>query len=590
MPTGLQGWYDYQSNGASPTWIRVNPDDPNDIHTVYMLSSDGSVFDQISPTRRVGYSHSTDGGKTWSPTLDISGLNSRLGFPYLQLTDIGLGLEPMIATHGDPDGAGVRTMFHAGIAAGGLAQLFTMKRPTAGGRTGDDGAGVIWPAFVSLKDNSKEQLTLGSLSNRTGEAPAPLQIANADLEGGIVPPWRDLNIDSLIVAASGGRYIIDRAPSGKIGIAFHQTLDFGTPDVGNFFSTIRLTESTDNGATWTEPEIIFIRTDGEQDTIVPRSNLDFAYMGEDPHIVFGTTTNNLFVNWTLHHWSRSTGVAVPIATTNLDSLRGAETYFAPFTQPGDIVGLCYPTISLGDDGQHVVVAYMAHGQRVINPDPTARTLELIRSEDGFNYLRVWVVGSTDGGQTWGANHVFQDWAGDEGTDSASIEYPSLDETCRVDPETGDVTVDMVFQARRKPGMYAFIVEDVGGGVTATRGPIEECFQYHKRASLTPDMFQSSLSVDDDKGSSRSYDARIKCYPNPASNSASILFTTPRNGLVTVKIYDALGRAVMTVVDNERLYAASHLREVALSDLPAGTYRVVVSQGDASSSQSLNVVH
>ena len=84
--------------------------------------------------------------------------------------------------------------------------------------------------------------------------------------------------------------------------------------------------------------------------------------------------------------------------------------------------------------------------------------------------------------------------------------------------------------------------------------------------------------------------RSSATPNPASNSASILFTTPRNGLVSVKIYDALGRAVMTVVDNERLYAASHLREVELSDLPVGTYRIVVSQGDASSSQSLNVVH
>ena len=342
-----------------------------------------------------------------------------------------------------------------------------------------------------------------------------------------------------------------------------------------------------------EPAIIFTDEDyfdenlnGDVDTLAPQSELDFAYMGEDPHVVFGATVNNLFRFESIYHWSASTGKVVPIATTDLDSLRGITQHPQLLFQPGGTMGLSYPTIAVGDDGQHIVVAYMAQGQMNIDPNPP-----LIASETGFGYLRIWMVGSTDGGETWGANRVLHNWAGDEGIDSASVEYPSLDETCRVDPETGTVSIDLAFQARRNPGMYAFIVNDVNGtGTPANRGPIEECFQYHQRTALSPDMFQSSLSVEDDNGFTRNYDAKIKCYPNPASNSASILFTTPRNGLVTVKIYDALGRAVMTVVDNERLYAASHLREVELSDLPAGTYRVVVSQGDASSSQSLNVVH
>ena len=105
-------------------------------------------------------------------------------------------------------------------------------------------------------------------------------------------------------------------------------------------------------------------------------------------------------------------------------------------------------------GQHIVVAYMAQGQVNLDLNPP-----LIASEDGFGYFRIWMVGSTDGGATWGANRVLHDWAGDEGIDSASVEYPSLNETCRVDPETGTVSIDLAFQARRKAGMYAFIVED-----------------------------------------------------------------------------------------------------------------------------------
>ena len=171
VPTGLQGWYDYQSNGGSPAWIRVDPNDPNNIHTVYMLSTDGSVFDQVGPTRRVGYSHSTDGGETWSPTLDVSDISLRLGFPHLQLADIGLGFGPLIATHGGPTGSPSQTMFFAGTGGGSFSQLFTMELATASGRTGNEG-GVIWPAFVPHGDNEKVQEVIASLIFRTGESAA----------------------------------------------------------------------------------------------------------------------------------------------------------------------------------------------------------------------------------------------------------------------------------------------------------------------------------------------------------------------------------------------------------------------------------
>lgn len=592
VPTGLQGFYDYQSNGGSPAWIRVNPDNPQEIYTTYMLSSDGSTDESIQSSRKVGFSKSTDGGKTWTPTLDIAGI--RMGFPSIDLADLGLESEsPVIVAHGDPDGSGVRSMFFA-ETGGSLGQLYTMPRATAGGRTGDQGAGVIWPVFVPHKDNETVMETLGSLSNRTGEGPAPLQVASADFEGSGTAQWMDLSVDSLASQSSGGRYAIDVSPAGKIGIAFHQSLNFGTPENGDFYSTIRFTESTDNGATWTEPEIVFIRSseeneEGGMDTTSPRAFLDFAYLQEDPHIVFATTVNRLYATYTIQHWSGSSGEITPIATTDIDSTRGIVQYPAPLTQPGDISGLCYPTISMGDDGQTVVVAYMAYGQFDADPDPLGETPTPVASNDGFFYLRVWGVGSTDGGQTWGSNHVLQDWAGD-GTDSASIEYPSLNDQCRVDLETGSVEIDMAFQARRNPGMYAFRATIDDAGTEANRGPTEECFQYFQRTSLPTDWFNSSLGVDDDnRGGAIAKRASIQIYPNPTSGTASILFGLQQAGETTVEIYDAVGRSVRTLVDGERLYAAQHLREVDLTELPAGPYRVVVSQGTTVSSQPLNIV-
>lgn len=595
--TGLQGFYDYQSNGAAPTWIRVNPANPDEIHVVYMRAENGGSIDQVGPSRRVGYSVSTDGGKTWTPTPDISGVGLRLGFPYIQLTDLGSGLSPLIASHGDPDGSGVRTLFFADIE-GTMTRIYDMNRTAPSGRAGEDGSGIIWPGFVTNADNSSVQTVVGSLSFRTGESPAPLQVATADFNQAQPAPWRNIYSDSIATATSGGRYIIARAPSGKIGVAFHQFLDFGDGS----FGAIRFTESTNNGQTWSEPEIIFTEDitnetneNGDQDTIAPGTTLDFTYMGEDPHIVFGATINSLFRYQSVYHWSGSTGQVVKIATTDIDSARGIINHPSLLFQPGGVMGLAYPTIAVGDDGKHIVVAYMAQGQIDTDEDPLNQVLQLINSPEGFGYHRIWMVGSRDGGQSWGANHILQDWAGDDDgeTDSASVEYPSLNDICRVeDGGSGEVTIDLAFQARRTPGMYAFIVEDLNGDGTnddpATRGPIQETFQYHQRTVLTSDMFNSSLSVDDDKESGAN-SAEITCYPNPASSSATLVFSTPRTGIASLKIYDAVGREIRTIVDNERLYGATHVRELDLGSLVPGSYRVVLTQGETVTSRMLNVV-
>jgi hypothetical protein len=75
------------------------------------------------------------------------------------------------------------------------------------------------------------------------------------------------------------------------------------------------------------------------------------------------------------------------------------------------------------------------------------------------------------------------------------------------------------------------------------------------------------------------------YPNPFNPSTIIAFNLPKGGVVSLKIYDVLGREVVTLVNNERLAPGlqSYVfngRNARGAELPSGVYlyRLVVDGG------------
>jgi len=574
--TGLQGYYDYQSNGMSPHWLAVDPKDPLKLHTVATDNFDSTA---ISSSRRVGYSYSSDGGATWSTNPDIGGM--RLGFPYIELSGDS---EPFIVTHGDlttgiTDGSGVRTLMYAAEPGKtDFTRIAKFPRRSSSLRDGDGGAGVIWPAFeFNPKSGGTSAVCIASLSQRTGQNPAPLQYSIADI-GADVDSWIDFN-DSALCATSGGRYVLASSPGGKIGLAYHLVID----NNGTNESRIIFSESTDGGESWSNPVAIFgggintqFNLEDNEDTLTAGNEIDIAYAGETPHVVFTGSLNNLYRFESVWHWAAGENTVHQVGSPDFEKLRGVYTIPRAKNQPG-FSGISYPTISTSEDG-HVFVAFMAGGQVV---DDSIR--ENIVSADGFLYYRVWGVGSPDGGSTWGDAFVMQDWADIDGgnTDSGSVEYPSAGEQMR---KVGDeYEHQMTFQARRDPGMYAFITDG------SDRGPGSECFQYFQRTMLTEANFLKIPSSVNAPLSISNTMAINSAFPNPATDRLTVNYTLVGGGEVSLKLYNSLGDAVLAPVNAENGYNGQHSRTLDLSGLPAGPYRLVLNQNGQSVSTPLNVV-
>jgi hypothetical protein len=75
------------------------------------------------------------------------------------------------------------------------------------------------------------------------------------------------------------------------------------------------------------------------------------------------------------------------------------------------------------------------------------------------------------------------------------------------------------------------------------------------------------------------------YPNPFNPSTFISYKLPISSLVTIKVYDVLGREVQTLV-NERQAAGNHSVTFNASSLPSGVYFYRLQTGNYSTAKKL----
>jgi hypothetical protein len=75
------------------------------------------------------------------------------------------------------------------------------------------------------------------------------------------------------------------------------------------------------------------------------------------------------------------------------------------------------------------------------------------------------------------------------------------------------------------------------------------------------------------------------YPNPFNPSTTIDYSVPNTGLVSIKVYDLLGRLVTTLV-NEEKFSGNYSVKFEAGNLPSGIYLCRMQTGDLSSTKKM----
>jgi hypothetical protein len=400
-PTGLTGFYDWQSNGGCTRYVRVDPA-TGDIHTVYMLSDDSL---NIAGSRSTGYGYSTDGGVTWNTfnNLRIPGTRAS-GYPYL---DIGKGTiagSPVVANHSSGGTPGTQTFVYIDAPPGIGAFTELQTAPLIAGT-----AQPIWPNMAAAYDGSivfHASPNIDPNQNYLTRTPDYTTWST----WAQYPGFND----------RGGRYPTQANPNGRVGSLLQAVAN------GVFWL-----ESTDHGVTWpaVATTIHESATNGGRvagaDTFQAWVGADFVYVGDDAKIVvdeLGIGVNDPTESGYIAFWSSATGwveIARPANTPGaiLFRHRATSNYFT----------MGWPTI--GVSGTDLVVAFNA--------------MQADTSAVGFNFSDVFVCRSTNGGATWSLpSNVTNTPALDE-------RYPSLS------PWNEAGFVNIVWQEDTQPGSHAF---------------------------------------------------------------------------------------------------------------------------------------
>ena len=104
------------------------------------------------------------------------------------------------------------------------------------------------------------------------------------------------------------------------------------------------------------------------------------------------------------------------------------------------------------------------------------------------------------------------------------------------------------------------------------GQFDSSVPYNSGYQLMPRRladFDASVGVDNKNGIPTVYEL-AQNYPNPFNPSTKIKFSLPENGMVTLKLYDILGREVATLI-NEELPASYQTVDFNASNLSTGIY-------------------
>lgn len=220
------------------------------------------------------------------------------------------------------------------------------------------------------------------------------------------------------------------------------------------------------------------------------------------------------------------------------------------------VGMTYvshPSIAFTDDGSRLTCVFSG---------------AQVDTVYGYNFNDIFESYSDDNGATW--------------SDPRNLtNTPDIDEIYPTIAKEGNTpgNVGVVFQVSECPGSNSFT------NTETPRCPVY--WVYRRYDPVTGNLIPIGVKTISNEVPNSF--ALHQNYPNPFNPSTKIKFDVPRNGLVTLKVYDMVGRLVSTLINNEYITAGSKEVTFAGHNLASGVYFYRLEAGEFTATRKMTLV-
>ncbi len=441
---------------------------------------------------------------------------TRSGFPQAEIID---GVEVITHHQGSPNTVKV----FKDVVFGAFA--FNEYTPTPLAPNG------TW-AGVTGNPSGPQMTVIASVNNVGG--PFPINKITSP-NGSSWSSWSPLSF----ITGPSGCHTLFSAAGGLTGIA---GFDYDGSLVNRLNGKMYYYKSTNYGVTIDSIKLFFSPYYiGKLDTLYHDADagMQGIYSSNEPHIVFGVYSSaayvlpNSFLEYRyskILHWSPSTGITT--IADNLNSPAITDSINNTLVGPR-----CHPTIGRLANGT-LVCAFTGLTRGHLQPVGNGET---------FSTGDIYLSYSTNNGLNWSAPSNF--------TNTANIEekHPSIL------PSSLDNTVRIIYYRDMKAGYYAL-------DNTLGKAPY---YCIMKKTTLTGinNHIETPLSF-----------SLSQNFPNPFNPETRIKFSIPKKDFTSLKIYDALGREISTLI-NSVTEPGEHTVNFNAHELPSGIYFYTLSSGD-----------
>lgn len=545
---GLENYMDYATNGNSIQEILVFPGGDTIIVAVAYCDSLDAPNANAGTTLRSRYNYSVDGGATWELTTGVDfSSTQKTRYPDLFRTF----------------NTGLRT-----VGAGGRMFFEPLSNASRGGGVARDlviGAGApdvyILPwtgslgnsdAFTHLRADGKVGVVVSPNSTDT------MAYTTWDPATTTFTPRTHVWAPNPTLGNTVSSYTIGASQSGN-----HMTIAYcfiNEPgNGGDNYRSVRVQNSTDNGATWTAPVKWAFSTASPNvlggDSCQTYWHEDIAYKpGTDiPYLVFSTypyvwdgSATQIAVEenkgWKIMIQSPAiNGGAEPVTVAdwhNIEILSNLTLYNQIVDFQVNSALLSHPSVGFSADGSTIWVTYS-----VIQTDTC------VGYNATFNYFDVYVQKSTDGGLTWSTPQNVSN------TPTEDEMYPVVDEV-----NNNNNYPYLVYQWNAIPGCHAFT--DL-----QTVGVVYEVFK------------STIIGIKNISNEIPAAFSLKQNYPNPFNPTTKIRFDIAKTSNITLKVYNISGQEVATILNNENVTHGTKEVEFNGANFASGVYFYTLSAGD-----------